>query len=1337
MKQQLPDSGTELTSSGKGNKSQLSINFWLFFICLCAAMATYAQSTPTSSQLVEYSPQGLAGRPDLAHIGDKIYVLYTDNTTYMGCIAQYDLSNGSTTKNENLFPTIGQEDSSHNDAAIAIDGDGYIHVMIGMHNHKMRYYKSQHKHDYFADFDALEFDTLGSSMPGYNDTGIHEKFYSYPSAVTASNGDVAFILRRTGFILQQGDSQNFEKQDLYHYDLSTGQWSMTMVKGKYAVDTLPGGGNFPNAYMSRLYADDSNNIHIVTAWSWFHNGNNTFQRGTYLKFDVDQNTFHKADGTEVTDKLPIFVDDTDGSVDFFYNSGIPWRKNFLELQTPNVTVNELGYPIVSFARNWEPSLSKGADSKDPNLPDPVMFRTISAWDGYKWVLNDSLATEKAGGRPDITYTAGQLNTYSRDASSTNSTRQIAISVDGGYSWPLLVNDGGTSWIPRAIQIGPNTDAFLAGKRLMKMEYPAPDPNPVPIANFSSDLTTIYEGDSVTFKDLSTNSPTSLSWSFPEGTPSTSTSSNPAVTYATAGTYDVTLVATNGIGNDTLVKTGYITVKVDYPDTVFTVGPSDDSYVSGGGNATLNYNSETSMKVKGGTAEQDRISFVKYDISAINPDEVLSVVLKLTPVSGDSWNSSVTYVSSVSDDNWSEGTLNYNNKPETGLPITSVSNSTGATIEEFNITDKFKSELDGTLTLAISSSIPSGSAGRFYTKEHGDSTAWPVLVITSEPPVETGSAPQAEFSADVASVIEGGEVIFTDMSANTPTTWDWSFPGGTPSSSTAPNPSVTYDTPGIYDVTLTVTNAQGTNAQTKSDLIKVYYDISDTTLAFEPISDSYVSGGINADTIYGGETSMKAKNGIDVNHRYSFLKYDLSLIHPDSVESALLKITPVDGDTWLSSTTFVSYVANDGWEEDALTYNNMPVIGSQLDSVENSDGGEVEEFNVSSQIKTENDGVITFAISTTISNGAAARFYTKEHGVSTERPLLMISGGAIISNPPVADFSADVTSVEEGEPVTFTDLSTNNPTSWDWEFTGGTPSASTDQNPVIVYSSEGTYQVQLTATNADGSGIVTKTSYITVTAPSTGCSVVNAESFESGWGIWYDGGSDCQLINDASVAATGSYSVELRDNSSSSYMRSYDQDFSAYASAEVEFSFISTSFNNGESLILEVSNSSGSSWQHMKTWTAGTDFSNNVRVYEVVATSGITMNNTTRFKFTCEASNNGDRIYLDDIEIRGCGTSGSRTAEESASIASITSSTMEVKLYPNPAHSVMSLEMNQDWDVNSTSVSIYNLLGAKMSNYALSFEANTMKVDVSSLPQGVYLISLISGNERIEKRFVVK
>ena len=102
-----------------------------------------------------------------------------------------------------------------------------------------------------------------------------------------------------------------------------------------------------------------------------------------------------------------------------------------------------------------------------------------------------------------------------------------------------------------------------------------------------------------------------------------------------------------------------------------------------------------------------------------------------------------------------------------------------------------------------------------------------------------------------------------------------------------------------------------------------------------------------------------------------------------------------------------------------------------------------------------------------------------HGCGGPGLVFPTPGG---SEPPIADFTADTTTIGAGGSVYFTDLSTNSPTSWSWTFSGGTPSGSTDQNPIITYNTPGTYTVSLTAENSLGSDTETKTDYITVTAP---------------------------------------------------------------------------------------------------------------------------------------------------------------------------------------------------------------------------------------------------------------
>jgi len=81
--------------------------------------------------------------------------------------------------------------------------------------------------------------------------------------------------------------------------------------------------------------------------------------------------------------------------------------------------------------------------------------------------------------------------------------------------------------------------------------------------------------------------------------------------------------------------------------------------------------------------------------------------------------------------------------------------------------------------------------------------------------------------------------------------------------------------------------------------------------------------------------------------------------------------------------------------------------------------------------------------------------------------------------PAANFTADPLFAWEGELIDFTDLSTNTPTSWFWEF--GDDFTSTEQNPTHRYSTLGSYTVSLTASNGYGSDVEIKYDYIEVMA----------------------------------------------------------------------------------------------------------------------------------------------------------------------------------------------------------------------------------------------------------------
>jgi photosystem II stability/assembly factor-like uncharacterized protein len=96
-----------------------------------------------------------------------------------------------------------------------------------------------------------------------------------------------------------------------------------------------------------------------------------------------------------------------------------------------------------------------------------------------------------------------------------------------------------------------------------------------------------------------------------------------------------------------------------------------------------------------------------------------------------------------------------------------------------------------------------------------------------------------------------------------------------------------------------------------------------------------------------------------------------------------------------------------------------------------------------------------------------------------------SGGVILKKEPVlnADFTSNITTVCAGGNVNFYDNSTGDIDSWAWAFEGGTPATSSAPDPVVTYSTPGTYNVELTVTSGAYNSTELKTDFITViTAP---------------------------------------------------------------------------------------------------------------------------------------------------------------------------------------------------------------------------------------------------------------
>lgn len=84
-----------------------------------------------------------------------------------------------------------------------------------------------------------------------------------------------------------------------------------------------------------------------------------------------------------------------------------------------------------------------------------------------------------------------------------------------------------------------------------------------------------------------------------------------------------------------------------------------------------------------------------------------------------------------------------------------------------------------------------------------------------------NVPIAEFIGSPISIVQGNSVTFSESSLYNATNWQWSFPGGTPASFTGRiPPAIVYNTPGVYNVSLTASNSFGSNTRTRTNYITV-------------------------------------------------------------------------------------------------------------------------------------------------------------------------------------------------------------------------------------------------------------------------------------------------------------------------------------------------------------------------------------------------------------------------------------------------------------------------------------------------------------------------------------
>lgn len=324
-----------------------------------------------------------------------------------------------------------------------------------------------------------------------------------------------------------------------------------------------------------------------------------------------------------------------------------------------------------------------------------------------------------------------------------------------------------------------------------------------------------------------------------------------------------------------------------------------------------------------------------------------------------------------------------------------------------------------------------------------------------------SLPQAQFTVQSGEGCAPFLATFTNQSLTSGDSWAWHFPGGTPATSLAENPTVRYDQPGVYDVQLIVTNQIGQDTLTQPALIRV---LEKPTAVF------------TANTIL-GETAVAFTNETtDANS----VVWDFG----DGVTS--------------EQTAPVHEYAADGTYEVRMTATNACGTDeiSEMITIVTSPQAEFAAMNTVGcaplQVQFENQSSTNAETFTwTFAGGTPATSTMRSPQVNFATPgtyeitltarnaadenVARKSGFVTVLAKPQANF----TFVTDEKTVRFSDLSTN-ADQVRWEFGDG--SVSQAAQPEHFYAEAGTYEVLLIASNECGSDTSRQTLQIGGLAP---------------------------------------------------------------------------------------------------------------------------------------------------------------------------------------------------------------------------------------------------------------
>jgi PKD repeat protein len=353
--------------------------------------------------------------------------------------------------------------------------------------------------------------------------------------------------------------------------------------------------------------------------------------------------------------------------------------------------------------------------------------------------------------------------------------------------------------------------------------------------------------------------------------------------------------------------------------------------------------------------------------------------------------------------------------------------------------------------------------------------------------------------------------------------------------------------------------------------------------------------------------------------------------------------------------------------------------------------------------------------------------------------------------PKADFYSN-TLVCINTNVSYKDMSwRGTPTAWSWEFEGGTPAVSTDQNPVVTYDVPGVYRVKFKVSNATGEDSLVKDSYVTVMQnPST----VNALQYTEGMEDANLVGKNVFVFSDDNLAWEQTTNAAYSGNSSI-YIKLFGSaagktdafvlpmlDLTGVSAPTLKFrvAHAQRASSFADKLTVSVSKNCGITFisKYSKSGatlaTTGNSVSsfvpNNASQWREESVSLVNIQNSNSGLIRFEATSaSGNNIYIDDISITGTFTTG---------VDQFIANNLNFTVYPNPVvdQAQVKFFLAEGADV---SLKVYDLLGREISTIMQeklslgehTYELNTGKAGISKA--GIYLVKLrVNGFEKVSK-----